>query len=141
MTEAQAGIGNNYSRPDFQILSERRLDVLQQCDPDVLKKFRDALIVVADKLLRDNLNTKMVSAFASSTSQDVRIYHSRDRYRKVPLQGLMRHHAWQVGSKITNDNPGWLPLVLGMRVMVTENAAMAAKSRERQSRNIKRYQI
>ena len=71
MTEAQAGIGNNYSRADFETLSERRLDVLQQCDPDVLKKFTDAPIVVADKLLRDNLNTKMVSAFASSTSQDV----------------------------------------------------------------------
>jgi hypothetical protein len=80
MTEAQTGVGSNYCRSDFEILSERRLDILKQCDPDALKSFTDAPIVVADKVLRDKLNTKMVSAFASFTCQDVHVYHSHDRY-------------------------------------------------------------
>jgi hypothetical protein len=50
-----------------------------------------------------------------------------DRYKKAPLEGLMRHHVWQVGSRITNDNLGHIPLIPGMPVMVTENTAMTAK--------------
>jgi hypothetical protein len=69
----------------------------------------------------------MTAAYAKRTGQDMNLYHSCDQFRKVPLHGLMRHHTWQVNSRITKDNLGCLPLVPGMRVTVTDNTAMTAK--------------
>jgi len=40
---------------------------------------------------------------------------------------MFQHCTWQVRSTITNDNLGCLPLVPGMRVMITDNAAITAK--------------
>jgi hypothetical protein len=127
MTSAQAGTGKNYTKSDFDVLYGRWLDVLKQCDPNTMKSFADAPIVVTDKAIQDQLNTKMVSVFASDTNQEKQVYHSWDRYRKAPLEGMLQHRVWQVSSQITNDNLGNLPLVPGMHVAVTENAAMTAK--------------
>lgn len=127
MTAKQSGSGKNFSLSDFDILSERRLEVITKKDPEALDAFSDAPIIVADKSIRDRLNNKMTATFASKTSQEVHIYHSQDRFKRAPVEGMLQHHCWQVSSTISNDHMGMLPLVPGMRVVVTENAAMAAK--------------
>jgi hypothetical protein len=76
MTSAQAGTGKNYTKSDFDVLYGRWLDVLKQCDPNTMKSFADAPIVVTDKAIQDRLNTKMVSVFASDTDQEKQVYHS-----------------------------------------------------------------
>ena len=89
MTDAQCGHGSRYSMSDYDTLSNCRLDVLKQTNPNILKQFQDAPIVIADKIICDCLNVKITSAFVENTNQEMQVYHSHDHYKKALVEGLL----------------------------------------------------
>jgi hypothetical protein len=64
---------------------------------------------------------------AKAANQELFNYYSRDHYFQKPAEGDMKHCLWQIKSQIPKDALGVLPLVPGMRVMVTENIAVSQK--------------
>ena len=52
------------------------------------------------------------------------LYHADDQYHGNPLKGALQKIMLRASSNMTNDAVGVLHLVLGMRVMVTDNVAM-----------------
>ena len=60
MSDTQVGTGENYIVSDYETLLSRCLQVLVQNDPKSVIKFKDAPIVVGEKVLRDALNNKIV---------------------------------------------------------------------------------
>ena len=112
---------------DYKVLLEHRLDFLKQKNPQVLETFKDTPIVFTDKAMCNFLNYKMTTAYASKTKQELHMYHSHDKYRQSLIESMACNHTWQVSSTITKDHIGWLPLVPGMHVSMTENIAMTVK--------------
>ena len=124
MSDAQMGTGNNYIVSDYETLLSRRLQVLVKNDAKLVEKFKDAPIVVGEKVLRDALNNKIVEGFSIKTSQAMHYYHADDRFCGAPLSNTMRNRILRAPSNMTEDAIGLLPLVPGMKVMVTDNVAM-----------------
>jgi ATP-dependent exoDNAse (exonuclease V) alpha subunit len=68
-----------------------------------------------------------VQQFGDSVGEEVHQYHSKDSSRRVSLEGAIQERVWKVSSTAASDALGKLPLVPGMKVMVTENIAMTAR--------------
>jgi hypothetical protein len=127
MTDIQRGTGVNYNEPDDVTLKKRDLCLLLKTDEAAKEKFKMAPIIVANQKERDQVNVMKVQQFADSVDEDVHQYHSKDSCRKVPLEGTVQERVWMVPSTRTGDALGKLPLVPGMKVMITENIAMLAR--------------
>ncbi|KAH7912389.1 hypothetical protein BJ138DRAFT_1134788 [Hygrophoropsis aurantiaca] len=82
-------------------------------------------------ILRDALNAQLVRRFARQTNQTFHSYHSRDRHNGQDVR---------VRSSATDDSLGKLPLVPGMKVMITENAAISYVVYEEDAQG-KRYAV
>ncbi|EGN92826.1 hypothetical protein SERLA73DRAFT_65124, partial [Serpula lacrymans var. lacrymans S7.3] len=124
MTDSQSGVGTNYSESDFDVFNKQCLQYLSVHHPQDLGNFKDAPIIVCKKVLCDAINYKKVQSFARSTNQDFLVYHSKDVMKKKPLSEDVQQFIWDhIGASITHDSLGKIPLILGMRVMVTENVA------------------
>ncbi|EIN06868.1 hypothetical protein PUNSTDRAFT_72032 [Punctularia strigosozonata HHB-11173 SS5] len=78
-------------------------------------------------MIRDRLNIALSLEYASKTKQQCHFYHAHDRLNQQPLHGEQREHMWRVKSSVTRDTLGKLPLVHGIKVMVTENIAICKK--------------
>lgn len=126
-THLQAGNGKNYTQSDYEVLLSRRLTLLAKANPRVIDKFKHAPIVVGEKVLRDALNNKIVEAYAQHTGQELCWYHADDRFHKAPLGNALRKRMLRAKSNITDDAIGMLPLIPGMKVMITDNLAMRGK--------------
>lgn len=124
MSDVQSGCGENYNKPDYNILLDRRLQMLVNKERGVLDTFKDAPIVVGEKTLRDALNNKILEYYAKKTGQEMHLYHADDSYKRGPLTGRLRRRMLRVKSNASDDALGMLPLVPGMKVMVTDNIAM-----------------
>ena len=68
-TPRQRQDGDNYALSDYETLLTRRLPLLIKNDKTVSTKFKDAPIVVGEKVLRDALNYIIVQNFATKTKQ------------------------------------------------------------------------
>lgn len=123
MTNEQVGNGDNYTVSDNAILKSRQLQAMM---PHERAQFRDAPIIVGTKVVRDVLNRRIARNFAKRTGATLYDYHSLDCFRKVPLPPDMQTRMWNVRSSVTKDSLGRIPLVPGMKVMVTENVAIKA---------------
>jgi ATP-dependent DNA helicase PIF1 len=123
----QRGEGVNYVQPDYLTLRGRELSKLAAGGFPVAQHFHDAPVIVAEKVLRDAVNLKMVERFARETNQEMHIYYSRDRYARKAVTGEQRNRLWRVRSRITKDALGMLPLVPGMKVMIKENLSVRQK--------------
>lgn len=125
MSQLQKGTGENYDESDYEVLLKRHLNILANKDKSVLQTFKNAPIVVGEKTLRDALNNKVVEGFAKKTNQELHWYQADDTYKKAPLSGNLRTRMLRVRSNVSDDALGMLPLVPGMKVMVTDNVAMS----------------
>ena len=105
----------------------RGLQTLTDGKLEMAQKFKDAPIVVGEKVLRDSLNNRIVENFAKRTNHDVHWYHANDRYHRAPLASTLRNRMLRAKSNVTDDAIGMLPLVPGMKVMITDNIAMREK--------------
>jgi len=105
----------------------RRLQTLTHGKSEMANKFKDAPIVVGEKVLRDSLNNKIVENFAKKNNLEVHWYHADDKYHRSPLASTLRKRMLRAKSNVTDDAIGMLPLVPGMKVMITDNIAMKGK--------------
>jgi hypothetical protein len=94
---------------DLQTLQSRLLHVLSVAEQD---RFCQAPIIVANKVVRDLLNMRLVREYTASTHQKLQLYRSTDRYRRSVLKPHLQKRIWEVRSKPTKDALGELRLVL-----------------------------
>ncbi|KAK7022628.1 P-loop containing nucleoside triphosphate hydrolase protein [Favolaschia claudopus] len=120
----QVGNGQNYKDSDFKVLQGR---LIQTMNAQVRAQFKDAPIVVSTKVTRDFINRKLVKEFANQSNKIMHDYCANDRFNKTRVTGETRNRLWQIRSSVSKDAIGLLPLVPGMKVMVTENVAIKAK--------------
>jgi ATP-dependent DNA helicase PIF1 len=123
--------GNSRWVGDASILTHLRQRVLQQVShhsPHALEAFRDAPVIVGSKRLRDLLNVRLIQSHAARTGKEVHLYYSRDtvRRRDITIEWV-RNHLWNLPSRRTRDSFGFLPLFVGMKIMITENIAVPHK--------------
>lgn len=99
---------------------------LDNLGEEELKKFRNAPIVVGLKAVRDILNAKLICYHASIHNEEVGLYHSTDSISRTKVPLGIRNCLWNVSSTVNKDALGRLPLFCSMKVMVTENIALAS---------------
>lgn len=128
MTEEQRGTGKNYDKSDVDVLMGRTVQRIKASasDESSVASFKDAPVVVRFKVNRDALNNRAVHSYAHHTNQSVHYYHSEDKYKRCLLKDDEQNRMWRVRSSITKDSLGLLPLVPGMKVMITDNIAIKA---------------
>ncbi|KAG1856863.1 hypothetical protein C8R48DRAFT_547860, partial [Suillus tomentosus] len=112
---------------DYDVLKTRMLSYLKQHSPEEFVSFRDAPIVVTRKSLRDALNESKARQFVANTQQRFVLYHARDKVSGKLIRPEQQERLWQLTTTDTHDSLGRLPLIPGMPVMVTENAATSYK--------------
>ncbi|KAG8942843.1 hypothetical protein FRC04_003474 [Tulasnella sp. 424] len=122
--DEQKGCGSNYKRPDWDVLLTRTLDQLSHQKGGV-EGFADAPFIVARKSVRDSLNNMRITEFANATGQGIEYMVARDKIGKRFVTQTERARLIRLNSSTTNDSLGVLPLVPGMKVMITENVALA----------------
>ena len=110
---------------DIGILRGRELSRIALEDPNELRQFADAPIIVGRKKIRDLLNARMIQHHATRIGQDVHLYHSRDTIAKEIPDLSVRRVLWSLPSSATEDSLGRMPLFPGMKVMVQENLAFS----------------
>ncbi len=132
----QVGNSNNYNKSDYAILNSRTLSQLFRNEPDALKRLQNAPIIVAEKCTRDAFNNELVASYARRTNQETHFYHSRDFHKRQPVPLHLQKILWKLGASTTKDRLGMIPLVPGMKVMITENLAMPHKIVQRMRRNL-----
>ncbi|KAF5327481.1 hypothetical protein D9619_005136 [Psilocybe cf. subviscida] len=113
---------NSQTRDDWHFLLDR---LIENLDPETLKLFKDAPIIVGNKVTRDTLNAKRIKAHAAELGQTVELYHSVDTIKRTTVPIGLRRGLWDIPSSDNNDSFGRLPLFAGMKVMVTENIAFS----------------
>ena len=69
MSTVQEGSGQIYDKSDYETLLARQLQLIMRTDPNDLAKFKDALIVMGEKVLHDALNNVIVQNYAEKTDQ------------------------------------------------------------------------
>lgn len=107
---------------DFQYLQPRLLSNLAK-QPEVIKQFHDAPVIVGSKMLRDVLNAKLLVRHASRVKQKVNVYYSTDTSFGKPIKKSLRAKLWNLPASYCQDSLGCLPMFPGMKVMITENLA------------------
>ncbi|KAJ3539217.1 hypothetical protein NM688_g6398 [Phlebia brevispora] len=86
-----------------------------------------APVIVYDNASKDALNVRAVHAFAQSTGEDVVWYMSTDKHKRRELQDrTLRAKLRALHSGETKGLLGTIPLVPGMRVIVTKNFDVTA---------------
>ncbi len=126
-TKDEIGDGNNYAMSDYTILNSRTLSQLSKNEPQTLKRMHNAPIIVAEKCIRDAFNNELVASYARQTEQEIHFYHSKDYHKRERVPTHLRNILWKLGANVTKDRLGVIPLVPGMKVMITENLAMPHK--------------
>jgi hypothetical protein len=125
--EGQLVCGLGSSASDYDMLKGQCLDKLQLDRPSQYELLRKAPVVFGKRCLRDLYNTSKARQFTSQTHQDYHKYLSADRINKQAIEGQDRVHLSYVCMKDLKEALGRLPLIPGMRVMITENLSMGNK--------------
>jgi hypothetical protein len=105
---------------DFQTLNSR---LLSNLDIDwTSEPWKNALIIVNENRMKDELNVKTVRAFAKATGQKLHWYYTSDKIGRAPVEepALVQRLMSLVSGK-TNQRLGKIPLVIGMPVMISQN--------------------
>ncbi|KAG2133021.1 hypothetical protein DEU56DRAFT_739171 [Suillus clintonianus] len=112
---------------DYDILKTRLLSEIKIHCPKEFEKFKDAPIVVTKKFLRDAINESKARSFAYDSKQKFEVYKAHDSISGKKATSDQQKCLWKMQSTHTNDALGELPLIPGMPVMITDNAAMSCK--------------
>ncbi|KAG1871361.1 hypothetical protein DFJ58DRAFT_713870 [Suillus subalutaceus] len=96
---------------DYEVLKTRMLNEI--------KTFKDAPVIVTHKYLRDAIN--------ESKGRQFDMYCIRDKINGKDVMPEQQRRLWRLQTSNTNDAIGKLPLIPGMPVMITENAATSCK--------------
>lgn len=116
----------NHTRPihGHSILSSRVLSRLSTNDPQILDPLADAPVIVGLQKIRDQTNKLPLRRAVKKARRRVFNYHSVGPLRGQDLTEAAQQSVWNVASSVSKDALGILPLLHGMRVMITENVAI-----------------
>lgn len=120
----QIGTGTNYAAPDYDVLLGRVIENVSRVS-GALTPFREAPFIVTSRSVRDPLNTLRTLQYAERTGQEVQDFHAVDRTGKRPVGEVEGERLARLSSTVTKDALPVLSLVPGMKVMITENIAVA----------------
>ncbi|PPR00579.1 hypothetical protein CVT26_009855 [Gymnopilus dilepis] len=109
---------------DYTYLQSRLLSNIQRQNPDELRLFADAPIIVGKKDLRDLLNLRLSAAHAKRLNKDIKTYYAIDFCAKQRVTGAQAEYLLNLESTKVRDSLGRLNLFEGMKVMVTDNIAL-----------------
>ncbi|OJT07088.1 ATP-dependent DNA helicase PIF1 [Trametes pubescens] len=112
---------------DAEILYQRILQQVARKDQSGFRAFADAPVIVGTKLLRDEINTRIIAHKAAAMNETVHTYHAKDKVAGSPAVGEMRRGLWKLQSSVCGDSLGKLPLFPGMKVMIRENLAFSKR--------------
>ena len=118
-------MGEQHKPSDVDILYRRVVHRVLQQQPETLRGFTDAPVIVGTKKLRDTINARRAYHHAASIGQHLHLYHAKDRINRGSVPTQLRETLWGIGSSKTQDALGQLPLIPGMRVMALENSAFS----------------
>lgn len=107
---------------DEEYLNSRLLSKLQM-QPEALEKFWDTPIIVGSRVVRDALNARLVEYHAGRQGMEVSLYYSRDTVKRRTPSSSLQKLLWEIPSAKNFDAFGYIPMFIGMKVMVTENIA------------------
>ncbi|KAF5320357.1 hypothetical protein D9611_011328 [Ephemerocybe angulata] len=105
----------------------RDIEYVTRTNPDAIKEFQEAPVIVGNRLVRDLLNSTMLKAHADRSGNEVHIYYSKDFIKSERVEGPAADFLWSLSAKTTKDAFGQLPMFIGMRVMITENVSVRYK--------------
>lgn len=109
---------------DLDVLRARDLNTIASKGGGEFEKFRDAPVIVGDRMLRDELNALLLVNHARRIGSRVRRFYSRDTIsRSVPTEEV-KQQLWTMPPKLTTEFFGRLPLFVGMKVLIIENIAV-----------------
>ncbi|KAG2148940.1 hypothetical protein DEU56DRAFT_729783 [Suillus clintonianus] len=112
---------------DYDALKKRLLSEIKIRSPEQFIGFKDAPVIVTRKYLRDAINETKARAFAAQIGQQYHVYLAKDKIGGKSLVKDQQHRLWKLPTTNTNDSLGGLPLIPGMPIMITENAATSCK--------------
>ena len=110
---------------DVDVLFKRIAHRVLQRNPEELRQFADAPVIVGSKVLRDAINTRRASHHAAAMNETCHLYHARDKINRAPVHPRLREPLWDVPSTKSEDSLGRIPLFRGMKVMIQENLAFS----------------
>jgi hypothetical protein len=89
-----------------------------------LDPLADAPVIVGLQKIRDQTNKLPLRRAVKKARRRVFNYHSVGPLRGQDLTEAAQQSVWNVASSVSKDALGILPLLHGMRVMITENVAI-----------------
>ena len=112
---------------DLDLLLRHTLMNVAQEDPELLREFQEAPVIVGTRALRDIINARIIKHKSAEAGQKVTRLYSRDRVARKPVPKTLRDGLWKLPSSKTDDSLGILPIFPGMKVMIRENIAFSRK--------------
>ncbi|KAJ3558871.1 hypothetical protein NM688_g667 [Phlebia brevispora] len=105
---------------DQHILNSRLLDRLRE--NNTAPEWRDCPVIVYDNATKDTLNIEAVKAFSRQIGRELHWYYCTDRHLSRELNSdELRDLLLQQHSGTTKGLLGRIPLVLGMKVIISKN--------------------
>ncbi|KAJ3551346.1 hypothetical protein NM688_g4757 [Phlebia brevispora] len=105
---------------DFDILNTRQLSRISL--HGLSENWKRSPVVVYDNATKDALNVKAVEAFARSTGRELQWFYCIDKHRGRTLANReLREALYEIHSGATEGLLGRIPLVLGMKVIISKN--------------------
>ena len=105
---------------DYDLLSSRVATRLAKSQN--VSEWQKAPIIVRENTSKDALNVAATEAFARQTGRHLFWYYSTDKSNgEVVCEPDLKHYLQRLPSSATNHRLGWIPLVIGMPVMIMTN--------------------
>jgi len=106
---------------DFDLLNNHVITNVNQID-FTTSPWHHVPIIIYDNASKDTLNEKAAAVFAQQTGQELQWYYAEDKLQRCRVKdAALIQHLTHLHSGITQQRLGWIPLVLGMPVLVSQN--------------------
>lgn len=123
----------SHQESDYRVLCSRLISYIRANNPDELKSFESAPVIVSERRIRDEINLRKAFSEAVRMGVSCHLYAVRHSRKRVVLIDEIQKRLCKyrfpgsVESQTNKDLIGELPLFCGMRVMITENVAINCK--------------
>lgn len=112
---------------DYNALKAWCIEKLELDRPTEWAELQTASVIFGTRCLRDLFNQIKAKQFAADTDQEYHEYLAVDKINKQPIEGEERVRLSYVRIKESKEAMGRLPLIPGIKVMITENLSMGNK--------------
>ena len=112
---------------DYEVLWSHVLENLMSDHLSEYVELHDAWVVFRERCLHDFYNELRAMQFTQCTGRQLRQYLAVNKIKKKSLHGEQRLQVSCMCCKDSKKALGWILLVIGMPVMVTENLSLHNK--------------